>query len=185
MNPSRRAWRTCLEGVVWREALRFVHQRERFAAALVRPLIWLLVFAAGFRSVLGVSIVPPYDTYITYETYIVPGLVAMVQLFNGSDPSGGNGGGQREGMQQRREQMRQRIDSIFENQLTAEQYRQYEQLQRQAASARPGTIWIQSEDGDIAPVNVRFGISDDSHTQLISRGLQEGQLAVTRIREAR
>ncbi len=87
MSLSRRAWRTCLEGVVWREALRFVHQRERFAAALVRPLIWLLVFAAGFRSVLGVSIIPPYDTYITYETYIVPGLVAMVQLFNGMQSS--------------------------------------------------------------------------------------------------
>ncbi len=77
----------CLKGVVWREALRFVNQRERFVAALVRPLIWLLVFAAGFRSVLGVSIVPPYETYITYETYIVPGLVAMIQLFNGMQSS--------------------------------------------------------------------------------------------------
>jgi len=77
----------CLKGVVWREALRFVHQRERFFAALVRPLVWLLIFAAGFRSILGISIVAPYDTYITYETYIVPGLVAMVQLFNGMQSS--------------------------------------------------------------------------------------------------
>jgi ABC-2 type transport system permease protein len=77
----------CLRGIVWREALRFVHQRERFLAALVRPLIWLLVFAAGFRSILGVSITPPYETYITYETYIVPGLVAMIQLFNGMQSS--------------------------------------------------------------------------------------------------
>ncbi len=52
------AWR-CLIGVLIRESLRFVQQRERFVAALVRPLVWLLVFAAGFRSVLGVSIVPP------------------------------------------------------------------------------------------------------------------------------
>ena len=29
---------TCLNGIVWREALRFVHQRERFVSALVRPL---------------------------------------------------------------------------------------------------------------------------------------------------
>ena len=32
------AWR-CLIGVLVREPLRFVHQRERFAAALVRPLV--------------------------------------------------------------------------------------------------------------------------------------------------
>ena len=53
----------------------------------MRPLIWLLIFAAGFRTVLGVSIIPPYDTYITYETYIVAGLAAMVQLFNGMQSS--------------------------------------------------------------------------------------------------
>ncbi|HSR72374.1 MAG TPA: multidrug ABC transporter permease, partial [Kiloniellales bacterium] len=49
----------CLNGIVEREALRFLHQRERFIAALVRPLVWLFIFAAGFRSVLGVSIMPP------------------------------------------------------------------------------------------------------------------------------
>ena len=70
-----------------REVLRFLHQRERFLAALVRPLVWLLVFAAGFRAALGVSIIPPYETYITYETYIIPGLVGMIQLFNGMQSS--------------------------------------------------------------------------------------------------
>lgn len=74
-------------GIVWREALRFVQQRERFLAALVRPLIWLLVFAAGFRAALGLSIIPPYESYITYDVYIVPGLCAMVQLFNGMQSS--------------------------------------------------------------------------------------------------
>ncbi len=29
----------CLTGIVWREALRFLHQRERFVSALVRPLV--------------------------------------------------------------------------------------------------------------------------------------------------
>ena len=77
----------CFLGIVWREALRFFHQRERFLAALVRPLIWLLVFAAGFRAVLGVSIIPPYDTYVTYEVYIAPGLIGMIQLFNGMQSS--------------------------------------------------------------------------------------------------
>ena len=78
---------TALRAIVLREALRFVHQRERFIAALVRPLVWLLVFAAGFRAALGLSIIPPYQTYITYETYIVPGLCGMVLLFNGMQSS--------------------------------------------------------------------------------------------------
>ncbi|MFL4980757.1 MAG: ABC transporter permease [Xanthobacteraceae bacterium] len=73
----------CLNGIVWREALRFLHQRERFVAALVRPLVWLFIFAAGFRQVLGVSIIPPYETYVLYEVYITPGLMVMIQLFNG------------------------------------------------------------------------------------------------------
>ena len=77
----------CLGGVVGREALRFLHQRERFVAALVRPLVWLFVFAAGFRSVLGVSIIPPYETYVLYEVYITPGLIGMIQLFNGMQSS--------------------------------------------------------------------------------------------------
>jgi ABC-2 type transport system permease protein len=77
----------CLKGVVWREALRFLHQRERFVSALVRPLVWLFIFASGFRSVLGVSIIPPYDTYVMYDVYITPGLIAMIQLFNGMQSS--------------------------------------------------------------------------------------------------
>jgi ABC-2 type transport system permease protein len=77
----------CLEGIVRREALRFVHQRGRFVAALVRPLVWLFIFAAGFRSVLGVSIIEPYETYVTYEVYITPGLIGMIQLFNGMQSS--------------------------------------------------------------------------------------------------
>lgn len=74
-------------GIVRRELMRFVHQRERFVAALVRPLLWLIVFAAGFRAALGLSIIPPYQTYITYEVYIVPGLIGMIQLFNGMQSS--------------------------------------------------------------------------------------------------
>ena len=77
----------CLMGVIRREALRWVHQTGRFVSALVRPLVWLLIFAAGFHFVLGVSIIPPYETYIPYEVYIAPGLCAMVQLFNGMTSS--------------------------------------------------------------------------------------------------
>ncbi len=85
MTPAQ--YLRCLEGIAWREALRFLHQRERFVAALVRPLVWLFIFAAGFRSVLGVSIIPPYETYVLYEVYITPGLIGMIQLFNGMQNS--------------------------------------------------------------------------------------------------
>ena len=81
------AYARAFSGIVWREVLRFLYQRERFLAALVRPLVWLIVFAAGFRAVLGISIIPPYETYITYDTYIVPGLIGMIQLFNGMQSS--------------------------------------------------------------------------------------------------
>lgn len=82
-----KAWLVALRAIVVRESLRFVQQRGRLLSALVRPLLWLLVFAVGFRSALGLSIIPPYQTYITYEVYVVPGLCAMVQLFNGMQSS--------------------------------------------------------------------------------------------------
>lgn len=77
----------CFVGIVWREVLRFLHQRERFLSALVRPLVWLFIFAAGFRQVLGISIIPPYETYVLYETYVTPGLLGMVLLFNAMQSS--------------------------------------------------------------------------------------------------
>jgi len=84
---SARHYAVCLRGILVREVLRFLQQRERFAAALVRPLLWLLVFGAGFRTALGVAIIPPYQTDIPYETYVLPGLIAMIQLFNGMQSS--------------------------------------------------------------------------------------------------
>ena len=77
----------CFNGIVWREILRYLHQRERFLSALVRPLIWLFIFAAGFRQTLGVSIIPPYETYVLYEEFIAPGLIAMILLFNAMQSS--------------------------------------------------------------------------------------------------
>ncbi|MDZ4096401.1 MAG: ABC transporter permease [Paracoccaceae bacterium] len=87
MTTGARAYAIVFRGIVWREALRFIHQRERFLAALVRPLVWLFIFAAGFRAVLGLSITPPYQTYVLYEVYVTPGLCAMIQLFNGMQSS--------------------------------------------------------------------------------------------------
>lgn len=77
----------CFNGVLQRELRRFIQQRSRFLSALVRPLLWLVVFASGFRAALGIAIIDPYETYITYEVYIVPGLCCMIILFNGMQSS--------------------------------------------------------------------------------------------------
>lgn len=77
----------CMKGIVYKELIRFLKQKSRFFSALVRPLLWLFIFSVGFKTALGLAIIPPYETYITYETYIVPGLVGMVLLFNGMQSS--------------------------------------------------------------------------------------------------
>ena len=76
-----------LRAVVGREIQRFLRQPSRLGSALVRPLLWLVVFTAGFHNVFGVSIVEPYDTYIEYRLYMLPGLLGMVALFNGMQSS--------------------------------------------------------------------------------------------------
>ena len=41
------AYFTCFTGILIRELLRFWQQRSRLISALVRPLLWLVVFAAA------------------------------------------------------------------------------------------------------------------------------------------
>src|SRR3974390_270644 len=76
-----------MRAVTMREIVKFVQQRGRLLSALVRPLMWLAVFAAGFYNVFGVSIIPPYKTYITYQVYIAPGLLGIILLFHGMQSS--------------------------------------------------------------------------------------------------
>src|ERR1700749_656178 len=76
-----------MRAVTMREITKFVQQRGRLLSALVRPLMWLAVFAAGFYNVFGVSIIPPYKTYIPYQVYIVPGLLGIILLFHGMQSS--------------------------------------------------------------------------------------------------
>ncbi len=108
----------------------------------------------------------------------------MKQVFSGMRArfQAGGEGGDRSAM---REQMTQKINAVLKKNLTAEQFRQYQQTRRQAADTRPGQLWIQSDNGEINPVAVRFGISDDNYTQIFSREVRQGSLVVTRIREAK
>lgn len=87
--PGQR-WRpywTALRAIVWRELLKFSQQRGRLASALVRPVLWLAVFAAGFRSLWQVADLAPYPAPVPYDVYILPGLIGMVMLFNGMQSS--------------------------------------------------------------------------------------------------
>ncbi len=76
-----------LRAVAGREIHKFLRQPGRLVSSLVRPALWLVVFAAGFQNVFGVAILPPYDTYVEYRVYMVPGLAMMVCLFNGMQSS--------------------------------------------------------------------------------------------------
>lgn len=76
-----------LRAIAGREIHKFLRQPGRLISSLVRPALWLVVFAAGFQNVFGVAILPPYDTYIEYRVYMVPGLAMMVCLFNGMQSS--------------------------------------------------------------------------------------------------
>jgi ABC-2 type transport system permease protein len=76
-----------LRAIAGREVHKFLRQPGRLVSSLVRPALWLVVFAAGFQNVFGVAIIPPYETYIEYRVYMVPGLVMMVCLFNGMQSS--------------------------------------------------------------------------------------------------
>ena len=106
-------------------------------------------------------------------------LSAMRSQFQGTAD-----GGDEEQRKQRRASMRVQINSVFKKHLNEEQYAKYEQIQRLAGESREGQLWIQTDDG-INPVRVRLGISDDTHTQVFSRELSEGAVAITRMRSAR
>jgi HlyD family secretion protein len=81
-----------------------------------------------------------------------------------------------------RKQMSQRISAVFKAHLTAEQFKQYQQSSQQASETRAGQLWVQTQDGEINPVKVRFGISDDKYTQVFGKNVNEGTVVVTRIR---
>ena len=42
--------------IVWREIAKFLRQTERLLSALVRPMLWLIVFAAGRSSAQTISL---------------------------------------------------------------------------------------------------------------------------------
>ena len=67
--------------VTEREVVRFFRQRERLLSSIVRPSLWLFIFASGLQNLLGISIIEPYVTYTPYQENILPGLAGIIVLF--------------------------------------------------------------------------------------------------------
>jgi ABC-2 type transport system permease protein len=79
--------RLALAAITGREIHKFLRQPGRLASSLVRPLLWMVVFAAGFRQMPDLGNVMPFDPDLDYRLYMVPGLALMVCLFNGMQSS--------------------------------------------------------------------------------------------------
>jgi ABC-2 type transport system permease protein len=79
--------RLALAAITGREVHKFLRQPGRRASSLVRPLLWMVVFAAGFRQMPDLGNVMPFNPDLDYRLYMVPGLALMVCLFNGMQSS--------------------------------------------------------------------------------------------------
>ena len=73
--------------ILEREVIKLFNQKGRLLSSIVRPSLWLFIFAAGFGNIFGISIIPPYETYITYQVYVLPGLIGIILLYNGMQSS--------------------------------------------------------------------------------------------------
>ena len=81
---------SALFGLSIREVKKFTQQKGRLFSAIVRPALWLFVFAAGVGSTRGIDpgIINFYPTQnVNYFEYITPGLLGMVLLFSSMQSS--------------------------------------------------------------------------------------------------
>ena len=61
--------------VAYREMLRYVNERSRISSSLAFPLLFLVIFGAGFANVIG-TVAPGVD----FIQFMYPGIVAMTVL---------------------------------------------------------------------------------------------------------
>lgn len=81
---------SALAGLSKREIIKFSKQKGRLFSSIIRPALWLFVFAAGVGSAKGIDpgILNFYPIQnINYFEYITPGLLGMVLLFSGMQSS--------------------------------------------------------------------------------------------------
>ncbi|MGH2483222.1 MAG: ABC transporter permease, partial [Candidatus Limnocylindria bacterium] len=58
--------------VSYRELLRFVNERSRLVGSFAQPLLFLVIFGAGFGNLIG-SLAPGVD----FIQFMYPGIIAM------------------------------------------------------------------------------------------------------------
>jgi ABC-2 type transport system permease protein len=58
--------------IAYRELLRFVNERSRLVSSVIQPLIFLVVFGAGFGNVIG-NLAPG----VNFVQFMYPGIIAM------------------------------------------------------------------------------------------------------------
>ncbi len=63
--------------IAYRELLRFVQERSRLLSSFAMPLLFLVIFGAGFNRTIG-TMAPGVD----FVQFIYPGIIAMTVLMN-------------------------------------------------------------------------------------------------------
>ncbi len=63
--------------IAYRELLRFVQERSRLLSSFAMPLLFLVIFGAGFNRIIG-TMTPGVD----FVQFIFPGIIAMTVLMN-------------------------------------------------------------------------------------------------------
>ena len=63
--------------IAYRELLRFVQERSRIFSSFAMPLLFLVIFGAGFNRIIG-AMTPGID----FIQFIYPGIIAMTVLMN-------------------------------------------------------------------------------------------------------
>ena len=63
--------------VAYRELLRFVSERSRILSSFAMPLLFLVIFGAGFNRIIG-AVTPGVD----FIQFMYPGIIAMTVLMN-------------------------------------------------------------------------------------------------------
>ena len=63
--------------IAYRELLRFVQERSRIVSSFAMPLLFLVIFGAGFNHIIG-AVTPGVD----FIQFMYPGIIAMTVLMN-------------------------------------------------------------------------------------------------------
>jgi len=63
--------------IAYRDLLRFIQERTRLISSFAMPLLFLVIFGAGFNRVIG-----PMATGVNFIQFIYPGIIAMTVLMN-------------------------------------------------------------------------------------------------------